>query len=360
MKVSLCVIAYNEENVLNHLLEDIKQQDYPHCDMEIVLIDNGSTDRTRDICLRWSRQEHGFSNVAVVTIERKNQAGGWNAAFEAAKGDIVIRVDAHASIPKDFVRNNVETIESGEDVCGGPRPCTIDESTPWRETLLLAEESMFGSSVASYRRDGKPTYVNSVFHGAYKREVIEKTGFFNEELGRTEDNEYHYRVRQNGYKICFNPKIRSFQHIRNSLPSMLKQKYSNGLWIGITTKICPQCLSIYHYVPFAFVCAIILSTIACIVTGIMSAATAVHSAVFTAIKSIVYLLTKVMWAAYWIAALVMSAVAYIKADKKQKNITNILLPVLFFLLHISYGIGTAVGLLRRQDTSKGNRHDECE
>ncbi len=85
--------------------------------------------------------------------------------------------------------------------------------------------------------------------------------FFNENLARTEDNEIHYRMREAGFKLCFDPDIISYQHIRSSLPKMLKQKYSNGLWIGKTAKICPQCLSLYHFVPFAFVSAIIMSVI---------------------------------------------------------------------------------------------------
>ena len=91
---------------------------------------------------------------------------------------------------------------------------------------------MFGSSIASYRREGKKSYVKSVFHGAYRRKVFEDVGGFNEALGRTEDNELHYRIRRKGYKICFHPGIHSRQHVRSSLKEMVRQKYSNGYWIG--------------------------------------------------------------------------------------------------------------------------------
>ena len=118
---------------------------------------------------------------------------------------------------------------------------------------------MFGSSIASYRNNPGKTYVKSLFHAAYRREVFEKVGFFNEELVRTEDNEIHYRMRKAGYKLCFDPDIISYQYTRSSLKAMLKQKYANGYWIGKTSKVCPKCLSIYHFVPFAFVSAIIAS-----------------------------------------------------------------------------------------------------
>ena len=81
----------------------------------------------------------------------------------------------------------------------------------------------------------------------YKREVLEKVGFFNEKLLRTEDNEFHYRIRKAGYKLCYDDNIVSYQHTRNSLLKMIKQKKANGMWIGLTTAICPECLNLYHY-----------------------------------------------------------------------------------------------------------------
>ena len=146
----------------------------------------------------------------------------------------------------------MRVLESGEDICGGQRPVIIDEETPWKNTLLLAESSMFGSSIAPYRNNPGKTYVKSMFHAAYRRQVFDKVGFFNENLARTEDNEIHYRMREAGFKLCFDPDIISYQHIRSSLPKMLKQKYSNGLWIGKTAKICPQCLSLYHFCAICF------------------------------------------------------------------------------------------------------------
>ena len=83
-------------------------------------------------------------------------------------GEAVIRVDAHAHIPVDFVSKNVKVLEEGEMVVGGVRPNIVDEETPWKDTLLLAESSMFGSSIAPYRNGGNGTeekiYMKSLFH----------------------------------------------------------------------------------------------------------------------------------------------------------------------------------------------------
>lgn len=323
MKLSMCVVAYNEEKVMNNILKDIEAQDYPHEKMEILLIDSMSSDGTEKVMREFQKKENGFWKVKVLKNPGKKLAYGWNVALENYEGEAILRVDAHASIPADFARKNVQVLESGEAVSGGKRPNIIDDPTPWKETLLLAESSMFGSSIADYRRSDKKGYVKSIFHGAYRREVFDSVGGFNEILGRTEDNEMNYRIRKAGYKLCYSPDIISYQHARSSLKGMIKQKYGNGYWVVLTLKVCPQCLSYYHFVPLAFIFAILATTVLSM-CGIN-------------------MLTTLMWAAYWSLAVLM---ALLSVRGKEKTGYQLLLPVLFFILHISYGIGSLVGLIK--------------
>lgn len=345
MTVSVCIIAYNEEDVIDSILEDIVSQTYDHDKMEVVLVNNASTDATEQRMKTFASQDHGFLRVTVERNDKKSQASGWNRAIKASREDVVIRIDAHASVPSDFVEKNISCLEAGEYVSGGPRPSVLVDATSWKQTLLLAENSMFGSSVAGYRRNQGKRYVNSMFHAAYRKEVFEKAGLFNENLGRTEDNEMHYRIRQAGYKLCFIPEIHSYQYVRSSLFKMLKQKYANGYWIGLTTGVCPGCLSLYHFVPFVFVLAIIVSTILSIVVSCVSVAHVV--------RKLVLGLTGLMWAAYWVVAVIMAIAAVITAKKEQRNISNVLLPILFFGLHVSYGVGTIKGLMKMPSFVKG-------
>ena len=323
MTVSVCVVAYNEEKALPMLLKDIKDQDYPHEKMEVVLVDSMSSDETRGIMERFKKDNKDFIQVQVLDNPKKHQAPGWNIAINNYTSDIIIRVDAHASIPRNFVTKNVELIEEGEYVTGGIRPNICDASTPWKDTLLLAEQSMFGSSISAFRRSEKKAYVKSLFHGAYRREVFENVGGFDEQLGRTEDNEIHYRIRQAGYKIGYSPEIISYQHVRSTLRGMMKQKYGNGYWVMLTMKACPKCLSIYHFVPFAFVLGIIFTTILALL----------GQPIFSV----------VMWGLYSIVAVLMSFVSVIGVKKHWQQL---LLPFMFLLLHVSYGMGSFVGILK--------------
>jgi len=353
MLITVCVIAYNEEDTLEKLLEQIGSQDYDHSNMEIVLVNSNSTDKTNNIMCKFASHNgdsgYGFYKVQVLQNEKKTLPCGWNVALKSYSGEAILKIDAHATIPEDFVRKNVETLEQGEDIAGGFRPNMIDESTPWKETLLLAEGSMFGSSIAPYRRNQEKTYVKSMFHAVYRRKVFDKIGVFNENLERTEDNEIHFRMREAGYKLCFNPEIISYQHIRSNAKKMIKQKYANGYWIGLTSGICPKCLSLYHFVPFAFVLAIIITT----VLSVILAMAQFSSASLSWLAIILYGITDFMWTIYWMLAVVMAMVAVIGANKKQRHITNIALPFLFFVLHVSYGIGTLIGVIKMPKWRKG-------
>lgn len=342
MIVSLCMIAYNEAEALDGVLRDFQLQDYPHELIEVVLVDSMSTDSTREKMERFKNTDYGFRNVAIVQCAKKNQAFSWNAALMTATGDVIIRVDAHARIPRNFVSRNVYNLNQGEYVVGGGRPNITSDVSSWKLTLLAAEDSLFGSSVASYRRPAtQKEYLDSLFHAAYRREVIQKVGGFNENLGRTEDNEFHYRIRKAGYKLCCCPDIISYQHSRNNLKDMIRQKYSNGRWIGLTLSECPGCLSYFHFAPFAFVMMIILCSII--------AALGFPILLYTLL--IIYGMFDIV-----------NAVGCFTMKNLQPQF--IFLPLIFPILHVSYGVGTIVGLIqipfwqKRIKNSKAKEHIE--
>jgi glycosyltransferase involved in cell wall biosynthesis len=322
--VSLAVVAYNEEETLGGLLRDITSQDYPHERVEVVLVDGASTDYTRMIMERFAAEERSFTAVKVVDNPKRIQPCGWNVAIAESTGDVIIRVDAHASIPSDFVRRTVDVLGSGEHVCGGYRPTVLAEATPWRETLLLAEHVALGGNLALNRRKAQAGYVSTVFHGAYRKEVFDRAGMFDERLVRTEDNEIHYRIRKAGYRIRYDPHIRSKQFIRSSLGALLRQKYSNGFWVGLTLYVCPGCISPYHLVPLAFVALVVLG----LPLGALWS----------------WLPLVVLGGLYVLVNLGISLLAI--GGSEQRNVTMALLPVVVLAIHLCYGWGTLIGIIR--------------
>lgn len=322
MTVSLCVVAYNEEQFLPKLLVDFQNQTYPHEMTEIVLIDGNSSDKTKQIMFDFADHNTSFYSIQVLDNPQRIQAAGWNVAIANAKSDVIIRIDAHTHIPSDFTEKNMILQKRGEYVTGGIRPCLIDNPTPWKETLLEVENSMFGSSISKGRKNKKAGYVNSMFHAAYRREVFEKVGLFNTTLLRTEDNEMHYRIRKAGYKLYCDPDIVSYQYARSDFGKMVKQKFGNGYWVGMTLKICPGCISLFHLVPFCFVLGIVITTVLAFLS--------------------IWQLSSVMWGVYSLFCLVGTACT-IKNGKANNCV--FMMPILFFVMHVSYGLGTFLGLL---------------
>lgn len=322
MIVSFVIVAYNEEKTLPNLLDDLVKQNYPHDKIEVLLVDSMSTDETKTIMEKFAKNQDGFKRVLVLDNPGKQIPCGCNVALKNYKGDAYVRLDAHASMPTNFIKKNVSVLESGEYASGGRRPNIIDDVSSWKILLLAAEQSMFGSSISPSRRSRKKKYSKSLFCGMYRREVFDTVGYYNELLPRSEDNDMSQRIRQAGYRLCYSPDIVYFQHTRSTLYGMLRQKYLNGFWIGRTMGVNPKCFSLYHFVPLVFVLGIILTTIMAICGE--------------------PLLCKTMWIAYLLVVLMFTA---IELCKKPHAITKIFLPVVFFALHVSYGIGTLVGLL---------------
>lgn len=322
--VSLCVIALNEEKFLPNLLNDLLSQTYPHEKTQIVLVDSGSVDATKSIMESFAADHaEEYMGITVADNPQKIQASGWNVAISCATADVVIRIDAHTHIPAEFTAKNMALQRTGEYVTGGTRPCVIENKTAWGELLLETENSLFGSSINISRRGTQKQYVKTMFHAAYRREIFEKVGGFNESLLRTEDNEMHYRIRQAGYRFCFDPDIVSYQYARSNLKRMVKQKYGNGYWVGLTLGVCPGCISVFHLVPLAFVLAIIATSVLAILGyGFLST---------------------LMWCSYAVFTLLGVVSAVIKG---KANGFIWMMPVLLLILHVSYGLGSLVGLIQ--------------
>ena len=318
MKVSIIITARNEEKYLPMLFEDIQNQTYPLQNIEVVLMDSNSTDNTRKLMEEFKKNNENLS-VQIVTNERQIQAAGFNEGVKHATGDVILKIDAHSRIPEDFVQKNVDEILAGAYVCGGNRPTVVDSDSDFSKALHIVEESALGSSIANYRKSNVKRKVNSIFHGMYRKEVFEKVGLADERLLRTEDNEFHYRVRKAGFDIIFNPEIESYQYIRPTFTKMIQQKFANGYWIGLTSHVCRDCLSLFHFGPGVFVATLLILMM---LTPIS----------FTPLLTVVVL--------YLLAVLGLSI---FEISKQKFNPTLLLIPFVMIAVHFAYGIGTIKG-----------------
>ncbi len=324
MKVSFIIVAYNAQNVIKSSLDCLRNQTYNHKEIEVIFVDSKSTDETKKEMLDFKQKySNEFDRILVLDNPKKILPAGWNVALKEATGEAILRVDAHSTFPDNFIEENVKELENGENIVGGQIISEAIDNTQWKKTLLIAEQSLFGGSFAEFRRKSERKYVKTLAHAMYRKEVFERVGKYNENLARTEDNEMHYRMSKAGYKFLLSPNIVSYRFTRDTLKGLIKQKYNNGKWIGITMKYCPKCFSMYHFAPLAFVLALIISII------------------FALLKIPILLLDLIgVYTLFNILNLM------IIIFNNGFSIQYILLPFIFFILHISYGFGTLVGLLK--------------
>ena len=320
MKISFIVVAYNAAGSLGALLEDLLAQTIPHEQIEALLVDSASTDATRAIMLDFAKAAP--FEVKVLDNPKRWLASGINVALGAATGDAIIRLDAHARIPKDFLENNLRALERGEDIVGG---CVLGgaPSGAWESVLRTVDTSRFCGGAAPFRNGGEARYVDTLAYALYRREVYDRVGLYDERLRRTEDNDMHYRMRRAGYRFYFSPDIVSYHAARATMRGQLRQKWGNGYWIGRTMRIQPRCFAPRHLIPALFVLALLF--------GLLLLPFSVWPLLL-------------LLSAYLACDLVF-AVRGACSQETGRLLALLTLPFLFPAVHVVYGVGTLAGLL---------------
>lgn len=329
MKISFIIVAYNAEKHLGALLEDVLKQTIPKEAIELLLVNSASTDDTPAIMREFAATAP--FEVRLLENPRRWLASGINVALSAATGDAVIRLDAHARIPEDFLEKNLRALEAGEDIVGG---CVLGGAPrgAWENVLRTVDTSRFCGGAAPFRNSGGARYVDTLAYALYRREVYTRVGLYDERLRRTEDNDMHYRMRQAGYQFFFSPDIVSYHAARTTMRGQLKQKWGNGYWIGRTMHIQPRCFAARHLIPAAFVLAL-------------------AAALALAPTSPLPLL---LLACVYGAVDVLFALSGALRQEDGKLLGALSLPFLFPAVHVVYGAGTLAGLLT--PSAKEQRH----
>lgn len=327
-EVAVIIPTLNEELYIEKCIDSIKTQTYPFEKMDVMIIDGGSKDRTRDIVTEISKIE---PNVRLINNPGKIQSVAFNIGVKNSDAPIVIRLDAHALYDRRYVEvcvknaTNVANYEYGN--VGGKCTISRQHESVIADANVILNRMRFGIGGASFRvANEKDDTVDSVPFGCFRREVIDKVGLMNEALPRGEDNEYNYRIRAAGYKILFDPSIKCTYFARNTYSGSVKQMYANGFSIGVLLHQCRKSVGLRHLVPLLFVLSIVLLSI---------------GAIFT--KYLFYLLLLEL-TLYAILNTVSSIVNCIGKNWKLYFV----LPVLILSVHIAYGVGSIIGLIKKK------------
>ncbi|MGD0003290.1 MAG: glycosyltransferase family 2 protein [Anaerolineaceae bacterium] len=228
--VSIIVPCYNEEATIRLLLKSIYTQSYPHHEIEVILADGMSTDRTRSEVAAF-RKEFPDLLVKVVDNPKRIIPAALNFALEAAQGEFIIRLDGHSMPYPEYVERCIADLKGGKgDNVGGVWEIHPAGKSWIARSIAAAAAHPLGVGDAFYRFTDRAEAVDTVPFGAFRRSLFEEVGHFNENLLTNEDYEFNTRIRKRGGVVWLDPAIRSVYFARSDLGALAKQYWRYGYW----------------------------------------------------------------------------------------------------------------------------------
>jgi glycosyltransferase involved in cell wall biosynthesis len=319
--VSIIISSRNEEKFIGKCLDSIVGQVYPKEKLELLVVDGMSRDKTREIVKEYSQI---YSFIKLLENPMKVTPFAMNIGIRSSHGEVVILVNAHSILEKNFLHNSIDYLKKTDaDAVGGMLQSINEGSSLIAKAIPITTDSIFGAGGKRYRSRLDEGFVKDTLpYCAYRKEVIEKIGLIDEELIRDQDEEFNYRILKNGGKIYYTPKIRSYLFIRPSLKKLWKQHFQYGYFKPLVLKKIGGILTWRQTIPSLFVSSMVI-------TGILS-----------------FFMREALWCFLFISGL------YITINLIFSSILSVrkgfqlfpFITVSFATLHISYGIGYVKGI----------------
>lgn len=263
--VTVIVPVRNEERHIEACLERILAQDYPRERLEAIVVDGASDDATREVVRRVAERA-GPGRVRLLDNPDRIVPTALNLGIRAAHGTIVVRMDGHTVPAHDYVRRCVEALErSGAANVGGPMVPRGD--TPFGEAVARAQSHPLGVGDAKFHLDPKHhdaagVWVDTVYLGAFRREIFGSAGLFDESMVRNQDYEMNVRIRKAGGRILLDPAIRSTYTPRGTPRGLWRQYFQYGWWRVETIRRHPGSARWRQLLPPAFALSLTATALA--------------------------------------------------------------------------------------------------
>lgn len=255
MLTVICPI-YNEEKYIARCIESIMQQDYPKDDLEVLFVDGMSTDHTREIIANYLPQ---CPYLKVLDNPDRIVPPAMNIGIRAAKGDVIIRLDAHAIFPANYFSELVRYLFElkAENVGGVCRTLPVRNDDVCNSIAAVLSSS-FGMGNSYFRVGAKEIMeVDTVPFGCFHRSIFDRIGYFDEELIRNQDDEFNGRIIKNGGKIYLLPNIVMDYYARDTEKKVFKMFYQYGLFKPLVNKKLGSPATIRQFFPLCFVLGLI-------------------------------------------------------------------------------------------------------
>lgn len=337
--VSVIIPCYNEERFIGKALETLADQ-YDKEDYEIIVVDGLSEDHTRQVIAEF-QQSHPEVSLTLVDNPARNIPRALNLGIAAARSEIIARMDAHAAPSSGYIRRCVEVLSAGKAAVVG-MPCRV---RPGAQTIVAraiasAVSHPFGIGDAKYRlgdgdskvsgeRRATQEEVDTVAFACFRKSLWSELGGFDEKLLANEDYDFNYRVRVSGGRVVLDHSAHCDYFARETLTRLASQYSHYGGWKARMIRLRPLSLKLRQCVAPAFVASVF----------VLSAAGFWRSEAWQVLG--------LELGAYLLAAIGFGYQA-VKKSKQDRLRGVLLMPLVFFAIHFSWGTSFLMGLIRSQ------------
>ena len=320
--VSVIIPVLNEERFLKQSVQAIFNQNYSG-QFEIILALGPSKDQTNVIAQELAQDKR----IKLVKNPSGRTASALNNAIKNSNFDIIVRLDGHAIVDSDYIKNAVNTLlESGADNVGGLMKA--EGTNAFEKSVAAAMTSKFGVGNAPFHVGGKSGEVDTVYLGTFRKSALKRVGYFDESFIRAQDWEMNYRIRKTGGKIWFNPDLVVSYRPRKNILQLAKQYFEYGQWRKQVTKTYPETVSMRYLAPPVTVSGLIAGFVMVLFSKIL----------------------EINWLQIgWLAPLVYLTVillAFLSIGSKIGLLSRLYLLLVLPTMHLSWGVGFLKGSKR--------------
>ena len=318
VSISVIVPVRNEEPHIANTLDRLLDLDRNNLDVEILVIDGRSTDRTREIIAEYSERHPG---IRLCDNPHRLSSAARNIGITESQGDFVVVIDGHCEIPSpDYLHHIVDAFESsGADCLGRPQPLFTTDATLLQRAIAVGRSSWLGHHPASFIYSNQERDVRAISVAvAYRRSIFDKVGLFDPRFDACEDCELNHRIDKAGLRCRFVPQMAVVYKPRTSLHGLFRQlaRYGRGrVRLGMKH---PETLSLVSCTPPAFAVGAVLGPLVCFGLPLFWT---------------YYFAVLAIWAA------VVLGTSFYLACREHSVRMLVLLPIVFTTIHASYAYG---------------------
>lgn len=318
--VTIILPCRNEAKYIARCLDTLLATTYPQDRLELLVMDGRSEDRTREIVAAYAVR---FPWIRLLDNPRRIAPAALNLGIEAARGEVIVRVDAHALYPPEYLGRLVQALTTtGADNVGGPVVVLPADRTPRAKAIAVALAHPFGVGNSWFRiGSAQPRWVDTVAYGCWRRDLFERIGKFDEDLVRDQDEEFNYRTIARGGRVLLLPEAVSYYYARPTPRLAGRMLYQYGWFKPLVAWKLGRVATLRQLVPPLFVLALVGG--------------ALLAPFFTPVR--------LLWFAMLLAYATGLAVAMIGAARAHGLKVALALAWVFPVLHVSYGSGFLQG-----------------